>query len=107
MNTLANEDLLNEVDFDSRNNKDGDILFPASEASMRTDLQIQHNLNDIMRPIVTEINKAINKMKKFCYVNSLSDIQKRELSTKGYKLDYIPGDPHDPRECSQFKISWS
>ena len=107
MNTLINEDLLNEVDFDSRNNKDGDILFPASEASMRTDTQIQRNLNDIMRPVVMEINKAINKMQKYCYINSISDIQKRELISKGYKLQYLEGDPRDPRETSQFKISWT
>ena len=90
----------------TRENANSDILPTASEARDRVDSNIKRNLNDIMRPVVNKINKAISEMRNFCYIDTLTEIQKKQLEIKEYKVKYYPNTSGDPRERSQYKISW-
>ena len=84
--------------------KDIDIISAAHAHKMTDDIRDKDI--ECLEPIMKKIKEAIAKKDYHCYISSMEDYVKKKLINLGYNVDYIPGDPRDPRECSMYKISW-
>ena len=53
------------------------------------------------------IDEEAKKNKRNVSVScSINDVAKKELESRGFKVDYFQGDFRDPRETGYFQISW-
>lgn len=62
--------------------------------------------NNQLLDCLTRIKEAVSKNQMSAYANSLDDIVKKELTKRGFKIEFINAGSIDPRDSSYYTISW-
>ncbi len=59
-----------------------------------------------LNEILINIKKAVSENRKYTHVNSIDEIVKKELTKRGFYIEFVNITSIDPREHSYYVISW-